>query len=194
MTIENKKTIVTIVYCDVRNFAKIVNLLSLEEVYRFLNDCFSLFTDVAFEYDGRIDKFLGDVAMVVFGIPHNHTNDPTRAVRYALDIQQRAEEISIKWRPSLNFLVEIDMGISTGEVIAGAVGSEKRKDYTVVGKNVNLAATLQRLCDDYNEHILLDQATYDRVKDVLKFRHVDEKILLGFIKPVTLYTPTQDTV
>lgn len=194
MTIEKEKTIATVVYCDVRNFAKIVNILSLEEVYHFLNDCFSCFVDVAFEYDGRIDKFLGDAAMIVFGIPHKHTDDPGRAVRCALDIQERVEEISIKWRTSLNFLVEIDMGISTGEVIAGTVGSEKRRDYTVVGKNVNLAATLQHLCGDYNEHILLDQATYDWVKGDLKFRHVDEKILLGFIKPVALYTPILDTV
>jgi adenylate cyclase len=186
-----KKTKATVVYCDVRHFAKIVNILSLEEIYQFLNDCFSRFVDVAFEYDGRIDKFLGDAAMIVFGIPHTHDDDPVRAIRCALDIQRRVEEISIQWRTSLNFLVEINMGISTGEIIAGDVGSEKRRDYTIVGKSVHLAATLQHLCDGYNEHILLDQTTYDKAKNDFTFRRVGEKLLLGYTEPIQLYTPTE---
>jgi len=191
MNIAKKITQATVVYCDVRNFAKIVNILSLEEVYQFLNDCFSCFVDVAFEYDGRIDKFLGDAAAIVFGIPHTHDDDPVRAIRCALDIQRRVEEISIQWRTSLNFLVEIDMGISTGEIIAGDVGSEKRRDYTIVGKSVNLAAALQHLCEVYNEHILLDQATYDNVKGNFTFRRIGEKLLLGYTEPIQLYTPTE---
>lgn len=191
MNSTKKKTKATVVYCDVRNFAKIVNILSLEEVYQFLNDCFSCFVDVAFEYDGRIDKFLGDAAAIVFGIPHIHDDDPVRAIRCALDIQRKVEEISIQWRRSLNFLVEIDMGISTGEIIAGDVGSEKRRDYTIVGKSVHLAAALQHLCGVFNEHILLDQATYDKVKGNFTFRRVGEKLLLGYTKPIQLYTPTE---
>lgn len=191
MNIAEKRVVATILFSTIRNFSKIVNILSLSETHRFLNDCFATFVEVAFQYDGRIDKFLGDAAMIVFGIPKIHDDDPIRAIRYALDIQRRVEEISIEWRKSLDFLVEIDMGISTGEVIAGNVGSEKRMDYTVIGKDVNLAATINHLCKDYNENILLEQSTYDRVKDDFTFRRIGEKLLLGFTRPIQLYTPTE---
>jgi adenylate cyclase len=189
MHIGEKRTTATILFSDIRNFSKIVNILSLEEIYVFLNDCFGTFVQEAHKYDGRIDKFFGDAATIVFGIPDTHDDDPARAIKCALDIQKRMEEISIKWRESLNFLVEIDIGISTGEVIAGNVGSEERMDYTIIGKNVKLASEINRLCKDYDEHILLDQFTYEKVKDYYTFKWVDEKLILGFVERIRLYTP-----
>lgn len=184
-----KRVNATVLFTDLRNFNKIVNILSLEETHSFLNDCFAPIVEAVFNYDGMIDKFIGDAVMAVFGTPITHQDDPTRAVKCALDIQKTIEEINIKWRKPLDLLIEIDVGISTGEVLAGNVGHVKRLDYTVIGKNVSLAAQIVHLCKDYNVNILLDQTTYDKVKDNLKLKNVGEKLLLGFTETIKLYTP-----
>ena len=127
--------------------------------------------------------------MIVFGALVTHEDDPIRAVKCALDIQKRIEEINIKWRKLLNFLVEIDIGISSGEVLAGNVGHIKRMDYTVIGKNVNLAAQIVHMCKDYKVNILIDKSTYERAKHDFKFRELGEKLILGFTETIKLYTP-----
>lgn len=172
----------TIVVTDIRNFTKMVNILSLEETHAFLNDCFSLIVETVNNYGGTVDKFIGDAVIIVFG-------DPISAVRCALDIQRRVEEINITWRKAFDFLVEIDIGISTGEVLAGNVGHPEKMQYTVIGKNVNLAAQIARLCEQYNVNILLDQRTYDWAKDDFHFRNLGGKLILGFTEAIKLYTP-----
>jgi len=189
MEFASKKVFATTLFTDIRHFNKIVNILSLEETHAFLNDCYAPIVEITTDYDGTIDKFIGDAVMIVFGALVTHEDDPIRAVKCALDIQKRIEEINIKWRNLLNFLVEIDIGISTGEVLAGNVGHIKRMDYTVIGKNVNLAAQIVHMCKDYKVNILLDKSTYEKTKHNFKFKDLGEKLILGFTETIKLYTP-----
>jgi adenylate cyclase len=89
--------------------------------------------------------------------------------------------------------VEIDIGMSSGEVLAGNVGHSKRMQYTVIGKAVNLASQITHLCGNYNTNVLLDQSTYEKTKDDFRFKHVGEKVLLGFTDSIILYTPISKT-
>lgn len=189
MVFAANKVCASVLFTDIRHFNKIVNILSLEETHSFLNDCFGPIVETVLKYEGTVDKFMGDAVMAVFGSVIRHEDDPFRAVKCALDIQKRIEDINVKWRKPLDFLVEIDIGICTGEVLAGNVGHVKRMDYTVIGKNVNLAAQLVHLCNAHNVEILIDGQTYEKTKDDFVFKEVGEKLLLGFIEPVMLYSP-----
>ena len=189
MALAAKKVCASILFTDIRYFNKVVNILSLEETHSFLNDCFAPIVESVLKYEGTVDKFMGDAVMAVFGSPISHNDDPFRALKCALDIQKRIEDINVKWRKPLDFLVEIDIGICTGEVLAGNVGHVKRMNYTVIGKNVNLAAQLVHLCRSHNVEILVDGQTYEKTKDDFVFKEIGEKLLLGFIEPVMLYSP-----
>ncbi len=189
MQFAGKRMNATVLFTDIRNFSKIVNILSLEETHSFLNDCFAPIVDTVLGYEGMVDKFIGDAVMAVFGVRTSNNDDSLRAVKCALDIQKKTDKINIKWQKSLDFLVQINIGISTGEVIAGNVGHIKRFDYTVIGRNVNLAAQIVHMCENYSVDILCDQRTYEETKENLEFKEIGEKIVLGYTEPVRLYSP-----
>lgn len=179
----------SVLFTDIRYFNKIANILPLEEIHTFLNDCFKPIVETIFQYEGNVDKFIGDAVMAFFGSPRHHEDDPLRAVRCALDIQKKIEDINVQWRKSFDFLVEIDIGICTGEVLAGNVGHIQKLQYTVIGKPVNLAAQLVHMCRDHNVEILVDEQTHRQTKDELAYKEIGEKIIMGFVDPVRLYAP-----
>ena len=179
----------SILFTDIRYFNRIANILPLEEIHTFLNDCFKPIVDTVLQYDGNVDKFIGDAVMAFFGSPRQHDDDPLRAVKCALEIQKKTEEINVQWRKSFDSLVEIDIGICTGEVLAGNVGHIKKLQYTVIGKPVNLAAQLVHMCRDHNVEILVDEQTYQKTKNDVAFRDIGEKLIMGFVEPVRLYSP-----
>jgi len=184
-----KKITATTLFTDLREFNKIVNILSLEETHRFLNDMYAPIVESVLTHHGTIDKFIGDAVMAVFGSPSPHVDDALNAVKAALEIQKRMDEINVEWKQSLDFLVTIDIGIATGEVLACNVGHVKRMEYTVIGQSVNLAAQLTEKCKRHNVEILLDGATQEGIKDTMECKLVDEHLFLGFPEPVKLYTP-----
>jgi adenylate cyclase len=158
-------------------------------VYTFLNDYVQPIIDITSSHGGTVNAFMEDTVVAVFGDPGSRADDAVRAVRSAINIQQHVEDINITWRRAFDFLVEIDIGISTGEVLAGNVGHEKKMQYTVMGHHVSLARQLARLCRMYSVNILLDKTTYAQTKDDFNFRDLGERLILGFTEPVVLYTP-----
>jgi adenylate cyclase len=179
----------SVLFTDIRYFNKIANILPLEEIHAFLNDCFQPIVDTVFQYEGNIDKFIGDAVMAFFGVPRPHEDDPLRAVKCALDIQKKTEDINVQWRKSFDFLVEIDIGICSGEVLAGNVGHTKKFQYTVIGKPVNLAAQLVHMCREHNVEILVDDRTFQETNRAVPYREIGEKLIMGFVEPVQLYSP-----
>lgn len=184
-----KRVIATTLFTDLREFNKIINILSLEETHRFLNDMYAPIVEAVQAHNGTIDKFIGDAVMAVFGSLVQHPADPVNAVKCSLAIQSKIDEINVAWQKNLDFRITIDIGIATGEVLAGNVGHVKRMQYTVIGQSVNLAAQLTEKCKRHNVEILLDGTTYERIKDSLDCKLVDEHLFLGFPEPVKLYTP-----
>jgi adenylate cyclase len=184
-----KRVTATTLFTDLREFNKIINILSLEETHRFLNDIYAVIVESVHAHNGAIDKFIGDAVMAVFGGVTQRHDDAHNAVAAALKIQERIDEINVTWQQNLDFRITIDIGIATGEVLAGNVGHVKRMQYTVIGQSVNLAAQLTEKCKRYNVEILLDGATYECIKDSIDCKLIEEHLFLGFPKPVKLFTP-----
>jgi adenylate cyclase len=164
-----------------------VNILALEENHIFLNDCAEIITQATLKCHGSLISSIGHRLQTVFADPTAEFDNAQHAIKCASSIQDAAQEISVKWRHAINFLVELDIGISTGEIIVGPVGPEK-KQHLPVGKNVALAEQLAQLCSQYKVNILLDANTFDRTKDYFTFRDVGDRVILGFTERVDIYT------
>ncbi len=183
----SKRLNATLLFTVIRDFPRIVNILTLEETHTFLNDCAEIVIEAASKYHGSVANYIGDELRFLFGDPSAEFDNAQHAIKCALSIQNTTHEISVKWHHALNFLVEIDIGISTGEILVGLVGPQK-KQYLPIGKNVTLAAQLAQLCREYKVSVLLDVDTFNRTKDYFTFRKVDDRLILGFTERVDMHT------
>jgi len=152
----------TILFADIRGFTSISEQLPPEEVVALLNQYFAMMVEVVFQYEGMLDKFVGDNVMAVFGAPFKHDDDPLRAVSAALEMQTRLTQFNDHRRRKGEKIMNIGIGIHTGEVIAGNIGSELRMDYTVIGDTVNLTDRIQAISQQ--GEIFISEETYRRIK------------------------------
>jgi adenylate cyclase len=134
---------VTVLFCDIRGFTSMSETMQPEKVVEILNEYFSRVTDVIFDHGGTLDKYIGDAAMAIFGAPFSKGNDACNAVQAAVAIQSMICELNRDAAERGHPELKIGVGINTGVVTAGNIGSAKRLDYTVIGDSVNLAS---RLC------------------------------------------------
>ncbi|TYQ25415.1 hypothetical protein PseudUWO311_15465 [Pseudanabaena sp. UWO311] len=166
---------VTCVFCDVRNFTSYAETASPDDIFALLNSYFQDIIEIVFQYEGTIDKFIGDSIMLVFGAPTEQIDQEIRAVNCAIAIQRKVAEIN-EMRTNLD-VVNLGIGINTGEVIAGCLGSERRMDYTVLGDVVNVAARLESRA--IAKQILISKETFTAVQDKISCRSVGELSLKG---------------
>ncbi len=174
------RSMVAVLFSDIRNFTTISEQSSAEEIVALLNDYFSRMIEPIFSYEGTLDKFIGDAIMAVFGAPVTREDDAERAVRAAMEMRRALkhfnEERKAKGLPPL----DNGIGITKGEAISGNIGSEQRMDYTVIGDTVNVASRLEGLTKNYDYKILINQEVYQEIKDKipcmdLGFAHVKGK-------------------
>jgi class 3 adenylate cyclase len=180
-----KKKTVTIMMSDLRGFAAFSDSLPPETIVTMLNNYLSEMTGVIQKYNGTIDEFIGDAILTIFGAPFQRPDDAERAVACALEMQIAMSRVNA-WNLE-NGLPELEMGIgiNTGEVVVGNIGSRKRAKYGVVGSNVNLAARIESYT--IGGQILIAGATRDAVKaplTILSDQTVEPK---GAAHPITLY-------
>ena len=183
-----KEVNASLLFARVRDFTRIVNILNLHETHEFLSDCTQTVVNAAAKYHGSLANVTGDELRLMFASPTAEEDNPRHAVICALNIQNRVNDISVKWRHALDFLVEFDIGISTGTILVGDVARGNKKMYTLIGKNVTLATALAELCRDFNVNILMDNATSNGAKDYFTFRKAGDRLLLGFTERIDLYT------
>jgi adenylate cyclase len=183
-----KEVNASLLFARVRDFARIVNILTLHETHEFLSDCTETVLNAAAKYHGSLASVTGDELRLMFASQNAEEDNPGHAVICALNIQNKTNDVSVKWRHALDFLVEIDIGISTGTVLVGNVGRAAKKMYTLIGKHVTLATQLAELCREYNVSMLADRATYDKARDYFTFRKTGDRLLLGFTERIDLYT------
>ncbi len=184
-----KSVTATVLHARMRQFRTIVNILSLQEIHEFLNDCYAPITEAVLEHAGMIDRFADDRIVAVFTSSQGHEAHAVNALHSALCIQERLTDVNITWRTALDFLVMFDIGIATGEILSGNVGHPEKVQHTIIGRQVHLAAELAKLCRTYNVEILTDVATFDETKGSVQFRELGEKLILGYPEPVALFTP-----
>jgi HD-GYP domain-containing protein (c-di-GMP phosphodiesterase class II) len=176
---------VTVLFADIRGFTSMAEHMNPEEVVDLLNTYLSGLTDVVFKYEGTLDKYIGDCLMAVFGAPVFHYNDSERAAVAAIDMLRFVETINRERAREGKQRVEIGVGINTGYVISGNMGSVDRMDYTVIGDVVNTAARLEDIAG--KNQILISRETYEEIRYLVDARFVDTVTVKGRERPVEVY-------
>lgn len=175
----------SILFLDIRGFTTLSEKLKPEEVVDFLNEMFDLITNKALENKGTIDKFIGDAAMIIFNAPLDVDHHPYYAVKTAWDIQQGMVEVRERIQERHGITVNCGIGVHTGEVVVGNIGSYLRVDYTCIGDNVNTAARIES--QTTAGQILVSEATYALTKERFQFNDVGERMMKGKTVAVKLY-------
>lgn len=175
----------SILFLDVRGFTTLSEKLKPEEVVGFLNMMFNLITEKALDNHGTIDKFIGDAAMILFNAPLDVENHEYYAVKTAYDIQQGMESVRQEIYDTYGVTISVGIGVHTGEVVIGNIGSYLRVDYTAIGDNVNTAARIES--QTTANQSLVSEVTYERTKHLFEFNFIGERLMKGKTVPVKLY-------
>ena len=183
--IEGERKQVTVLFADISGFTAFSERLDPEEVATLTNEVFKELAEVVYQYEGYIDKLVGDAVMAVFGAPVAHEDDPERALRAALAMRERLEQFNRRARERLGQTLTLHIGINTGVVIAGNVGSDLRLSYTVMGDTVNTASRLQDAAEP--GQILVSRDTYRLTQAAFTFLALDPLTVKGKRKPLTVF-------
>ncbi len=173
----------TIVFTDIVGFTPLSEEMPPREVNVLLNHYFSKMTDIIFKYDGTLDKYVGDGLMAVFGAPVEKKDDPERAIMAAKEML--AELINLREKAQQDRELHIRIGINSGRVVAGNIGSPKRMDYTVIGDAVNIASRLETLAKP--DQILIGEETYRHIKGTFDVRKVGPRKVKGKTAEIMVY-------
>lgn len=178
---------VTILFSDIRGYTTLTERMEASEVVSLLNDYFETMVEAVFNYQGTLDKFIGDALMAVFGAPLPLKNHAWMSVQAALDMRRRLAEFNTPRRHSSQPQICIGIGISSGEVVSGNIGSRKRMDYTVIGDGVNVSSRLEGLTKEYGCDIILSEFTYNLCRDRVWVRELDKLRVKGKEKPISIF-------
>jgi len=176
---------VTVLFSDIVGFTTLSAQLDAEEVFLLMNNCFRLLVEQVYRFGGSVDKFIGDGLMALFGAPVAHENDPERAVRAALEMQKAITRFSREMKPKLGRPLELRIGITTGDVIAGTVGVEEQMSYTVMGSTVNMAARLQSAA--HPGSILVNEDVYHHTRHLFDYRVLPPISIKGIAQAVPIF-------
>lgn len=184
----NKRANLTILFSDIRGFTTLSEKLPPEEVVALLNPYLEAMSREIYRHGGTVDKYEGDAIIAFFGEPVPYEDHAARALRASLDMRKSLANLREQWakegRPNQ---IEMGIGINSGEVFVGLLGSEQRINYTVIGDNANLASRLQDLTKTYSWPILISESTYQLVSDEFDAELVDAVTVKGKTRPVNIY-------
>jgi adenylate cyclase len=180
---EPKDLIATILFADIIGFTQLSERMPPRDISMLLNQFFSRMTDIIFEYEGTLDKYIGDSLMAVFGAPMEKKDDAKRAIMAALKMRQELPVIMDKMEAKKRFNIRI--GINTGRVVAGNMGSPRRMDYTVIGDSVNIASRLESIAEP--NQILIGEETYRHIKREFKINKIGPKLVKGKTEEIMVY-------
>lgn len=179
----------TVLFADIRNFTYISEGLSASELKHLLNDYFGPMTRLIFATNGTIDKYIGDLIMAFWGAPLPTQTHALDAVKSALMMLAKTNELAPKWLEQGFPEIRIGIGINTGIMNVGDMGSEYRRSYTVLGDAVNLASRLESSTKYYRVQCLIGEATFEAVHEVIHCRVVDYVRVKGKKEGIRIYTP-----
>ena len=183
-----KRQTLTVLFSDIRGFSTYCEKRSPEEIIMMLNEYFSLMTRIVFDHGGTLDKYLGDGLMAIFGAPAHLEIDPAVcAIRAAFEMQEQLKSLRERWILEKKEPFYIGIGINTGPMVVGNMGSSFVMNYTVVGDEVNLAARLEGLTRQFNADVIISRSTYEKVKHEWEVKCLGEVRVKGREQMVEVY-------
>lgn len=182
-----EKKDLTVLFSDIRGFTTISEAMAPEDLVHILNQYLTIMTDIILKYDGTLDKYMGDAIMAIYGAPLDMADHPARACYSAIEMLEGLKKLNEQWIREGKVPLDIGIGINTGPMIVGNMGSEQRFDYTVMGDSVNLGNRLEGANKDYRTNILLSEFTYERIKDEFMCMELDSVRVKGKTRPVRVY-------
>ncbi|WP_228060982.1 MULTISPECIES: adenylate/guanylate cyclase domain-containing protein [unclassified Coleofasciculus] len=191
-----QKLIATVLFTDLKGFTTITEQTDPETLMVWLNDYMNLMAQSVLDQDGVLDKFIGDAVMAVFGIPIPSTteaeiaNDAIAAVSCALDMGAKLQQLNQEWHKQGLPTVAMRVGIATGTVVTGSLGSRQRLNYTTIGDTVNIAARLEsydKSLDGGTCRILISEETYHHIEDKFPTQFIGTVQLKGREQPLKIY-------
>ena len=177
---------VSVLFSDIRGFTTMSERLGARETVAMLNDYFTDMVDVVFAHNGILDKYIGDMIMAVFGSVRSRQDDAANAVMVGSRMMMALRELNLRRVAAGQEPINIGIGISTGDVVAGSIGSPKRLEYTVIGDRVNLAERLQNANKYYGTGVLMCETTATRLRNPVRMRDLDLIRVRGMQVPVSL--------
>jgi adenylate cyclase len=178
---------VTVLFSDIRGYTTLTENLEADKVVEMLNAYFETMVEAVFNFEGTLDKFIGDALMAVFGAPLPLKNHAWAAIQSALDMRQRLVRFNRERVDTKQPEIRIGIGISSGEVVSGNIGSQRKMEYTVIGDGVNLSSRLEGVTKEYGCDIVLSEFTYAVCKDKIWVRELDRTQVKGKQRAVNLY-------
>jgi adenylate cyclase len=185
LNLQGKRVKVTIFYSDIRGFTAMSEKMTPEQIYGQLNEYFEDMCKIVFKYGGYVDKFIGDCLMAVFSAPNPKPDDAKNAVFAAIEQQEKILEITEEWKKAGRQIFTVGMGLNTGEVVMGNLGSSDRLNYTVIGDNVNTAARLYNVAK--GGQTIISETTYEEVKDLVVVNELEPVMVKGKEKPLRIF-------
>jgi len=181
------KKILTVLFSDIRGFTSISERLTPEELVEHLNIYLQSMTDIILKYYGTLDKYIGDAVMAFWGAPVEMDDHALKACKTSIEMMEALKEMNKKWESENKPVLAIGIGINTGDMIVGNMGSAARMDYTLMGDNVNLGSRLEGTNKFYKTGIIISEFTYQYVKDDVIVRELDLIRVKGKALPVKIY-------
>jgi adenylate cyclase len=184
-----KKKDITVLFSDIRSFTTFSERYSPEVVVSILNRYLEKMIDVIFDFNGTLDKIVGDEIMAFWGAPTDDEKQAYNAVRAAIVMQEKLQELNEELKAEGYPALANGVGINSGDMIVGNIGSAKRLDYTLIGDNVNLGARVEGLTKYYKVKVLITESTYQKVKEQYLCAFLDVVAVKGKAQGVRIYTP-----
>lgn len=177
----------TVLFSDMRGFTTLTEQGEPEVIVRTLNEYFTRMVDLVFQHHGTLDKFVGDMVMALFGAPLDDSDHADHAVQTALDMVAELGRLNARWTAEGRPALDIGVGINTGPMIAGNIGSDAIMSYTVIGDAVNLGARLESLNKQYGTRIIISDATRQQLKQRYVLRPLGEVVVKGKSQAVSIF-------
>lgn len=185
--ISGQRKNITVFFSDITDFTNTTESTTPNELASQLSEYFSAMTEIIIQHNGTVDKYIGDSIMAFWGAPVPMNDHALQACMAALACQERLKELDLKWRNEGKKIFKTRIGINTGDIIVGNIGSEQRLNYTVIGDAVNVASRLERLNKDYGTKIIISESTVKQLPGDFVFRVLDFVVVKGKTEPVTIY-------
>lgn len=184
-----EKRELTVLFSDIRSFTSYSERHKPEEVVDILNEYLSAMTKVVFDNHGTLDKYIGDAIMAIFGAPHYETPQVSaeKAIVTACKMMEKLKQLQKKWAEENKEPFDIGIGINTGDMVVGNMGSDLLMDYTVIGDAVNLGSRVEALTRKYDNHIIITEYTYNYVKDIVEVKPLESIKVKGKEIAVMVY-------